>query len=64
MLIGANAIIRLGYIRNTIDLDLLVPEDTRSGWLDVMGDLNYRYTTAYLLSPNSNRPILQAFLSI
>ena len=42
LLIGANAIIRLGYIRNTIDLDLLVPEDTRSGWLDVMRDLHYR----------------------
>lgn len=42
LLIGGNAIIRLGYIRNTIDLDLLVPEEARSQWLDVMRELNYR----------------------
>jgi hypothetical protein len=42
LLIGANAIIRLGYIRNTIDLDLLVPEEARSRWLDVMRELHYR----------------------
>lgn len=42
LLIGANAIIRLGYIRNTVDLDLLVPEESRSRWLDLMRELGYR----------------------
>lgn len=41
-LIGGNAVIMLGYIRNTVDLDLLVPESFRSGWLDLMRDLGYR----------------------
>ena len=42
LLIGANAVIKLGYIRNTVDLDLLVPEESRSQWLDVMRELGYR----------------------
>lgn len=42
LLIGGNAIILLGYIRNTVDLDLLVPEATRSQWLDLVRDLGYR----------------------
>jgi hypothetical protein len=43
LLIGGNAIILLGYIRNTVDLDLLVPEDSRSRWLDLMRELGYRF---------------------
>lgn len=42
LLIGANAIVLLGYIRNTIDLDLIVPEESRSQWLDLLGELGYR----------------------
>lgn len=33
----------LGYIRNTIDLDLLVPEHSRFEWLDLMRELGYRF---------------------
>jgi len=43
LLIGANAIILLGYIRNTVDLDLLVPEQSRSQWLDLLRELGYRF---------------------
>jgi hypothetical protein len=43
LLIGANAVLLLGYIRNTIDLDLLVPEQSRSGWLDLLRELGYRF---------------------
>jgi hypothetical protein len=43
LLIGGNAIILLGYIRNTVDLDLLVPERFRSRWLDLMRELGYRF---------------------
>jgi len=43
MLIGGNAVIMLGHIRNTIDLDLLVPEYARSEWLDLLRDLGYRF---------------------
>jgi hypothetical protein len=43
LLIGGNAVILLGYIRNTIDLDLLLPEESRSRWLDLMRDLGYRF---------------------
>lgn len=43
LLIGANAIILLGYIRNTVDLDLLVPEESRSQWLDLLRELGYRF---------------------
>ena len=32
----------LGYIRNTVDLDLIVSEESRSQWLDLLGDLGYR----------------------
>ena len=33
----------LGFIRNTLDLDLLVPERNRSQWLDLLQDLGYRF---------------------
>jgi hypothetical protein len=36
LVIGAHAIVSLGFVRNTLDLDLLVPERTRSGWLDLL----------------------------
>lgn len=42
ILIGANAIVLLGYIRNTIDLDLLVPEQERPRWLDLLRELGYQ----------------------
>lgn len=42
LLIGGNAVIMFGYIRNTIDLDLLVSEETRSRWLDLLRELGYR----------------------
>src|SRR5438552_15606035 len=42
LLIGANAIVLLGYIRNTVDLDLLVPEQSRLQWLDLLRELGYR----------------------
>jgi nucleotidyltransferase DUF2204 len=43
LLIGANAVLLLGYVRNTIDLDLLVPEQSRSQWVDLLRDLGYRF---------------------
>jgi hypothetical protein len=43
LLIGANAVILLGYIRITVDIDLLVPEWSRSGWLDLLRELGYRF---------------------
>ena len=43
MVIGANAVILLGYIRNTADLDLLVPEEKRSEWLDLLRELDFRF---------------------
>ena len=43
LLIGAHAVIILGYIRNTADLDLLVPEEKRSEWLDLLRELNFRF---------------------
>jgi len=43
LLIGANAVVLLGHIRNTIDLDLLVPEQSRSAWLDLLRELGYRF---------------------
>jgi len=42
LLIGGNAMILLGFARNTIDLDLLVPMARRSAWLDVMRELRFR----------------------
>lgn len=43
LLIGGNAIIVLGYLRNTVDLDLMVPETARSRWLDLMRQLGWRF---------------------
>lgn len=43
LVIGAHAIVSLGFVRNTLDLDLLVPERTRSGWLDLLRELGYRF---------------------
>jgi hypothetical protein len=43
LLIGGNAVILLGYIRNTVDLDLLLPERDRSRWLDLLRELGYRF---------------------
>jgi len=43
LLIGGNALILLGYVRNTVDLDLLLPEAARSRWLDLMRELGYRF---------------------
>jgi hypothetical protein len=43
LIIGAHAGVTLGYIRNTLDLDLLVPEESRSGWLDLLRELGYRF---------------------
>lgn len=42
LLIGGNAVILLGFARNTIDIDLLVPAARRSAWLDAMRNLGYR----------------------
>jgi Nucleotidyl transferase of unknown function (DUF2204) len=57
LLVGANAVLLLGYLRNTIDLDLLVPEQSRSEWLDLLRELGYRLyhgnaTFAQFESPN------------
>jgi len=43
LVIGANAVILLGYIRNTADFDLLVPEEKRSEWLDLLRELDFRF---------------------
>lgn len=43
LLIGANAVVKLGYIRATVDFDLLVSEEWRSQWLDLLRDLGYRF---------------------
>ncbi len=43
LLIGGNAVILLGYFRNTVDLDLLLPEQSRSRWLDLLHELGYRF---------------------
>ena len=43
LLIGGHAVILLGYIRNTVDLDLLLPEEARPRWLDLMRELGYRF---------------------
>ncbi|HEX8680194.1 MAG TPA: hypothetical protein VF683_09555 [Chthoniobacterales bacterium] len=42
LVIGAHAVILLGYTRNTTDFDLLVPEEKRSEWLDLMRELGFR----------------------
>lgn len=41
LVIGAHAIVSVGFMRNTLDLDLLVPGRTRSGWLDLLRELGY-----------------------
>lgn len=43
MLIGGNAVILLGYIRTTADLDLMIPASTRSRWLDLLRELGFRF---------------------
>ena len=43
LLIGGNAIILLGYLRNTVDLHLLIPAPARSRWLDLLRELGYRF---------------------
>ena len=43
LIIGGNALILLGYIRNTIDIDLLVESEKRSKWLDLMRELGLRF---------------------
>lgn len=43
LVIGGNAIILLGYIRNTIDIDLLVEGEKRSRWLDLMRELEVHF---------------------
>ena len=42
LLIGGNALILLGHVRATVDLDLLVSEGQRSQWLDFLRELGYR----------------------
>jgi hypothetical protein len=42
LLIGGNAVILLGFPRMTIDIDLLVPAEKRSQWLDLMRELGFR----------------------
>ncbi len=42
LLVGGNAVILLGFPRTTIDIDLLVPEGSRSAWLDLMRDMGMR----------------------
>ena len=42
LLIGGNAVILLGYIRTTADIDLMVPAAMRSRWLDLMRELGWR----------------------
>ena len=43
LIIGGNALILLGYIRNTIDIDLLVEGEKRSKWLDLIRELGLRF---------------------
>jgi len=43
LLIGGNAVIHLAFPRMTIDLDLLVPAEKQSQWLDLMRELGYRF---------------------
>ena len=42
LLIGGNAVILYGHPRNTIDLDLLIPQSKRSAWLDLVHGLGFR----------------------
>lgn len=43
ILIGGNAVIMLGYLRTTADLDLMVPASTRSRWLELLRDLGWKF---------------------
>jgi hypothetical protein len=43
LLIGGNAIVLFGYPRLTIDIDLLVPAEKQSQWLDLMRGLGFRF---------------------
>jgi hypothetical protein len=43
LLIGGNAMILIGYIRNTVDIDLLVESEKRSKWLDLMRELGLHF---------------------
>lgn len=43
LFIGGQAAILLGYPRNTVDLDVLVPDSARSRWLDLMRDAGYQF---------------------
>jgi len=43
LLIGGNAVILLGLPRMTIDVDLLVPLEKRTKWLDLMRELNFKF---------------------
>lgn len=43
LLIGGNAVILLGSPRMTVDIDLLVPDERRSQWLDLMRDLGFQF---------------------
>jgi hypothetical protein len=43
LLIGGHAVILYGFARNTIDIDLLVPTKCRSAWLNLMGELGFRF---------------------
>lgn len=43
LLIGGHAVILLGFARNTIDIDILVPTLRRSAWLDLMRELGFRF---------------------
>lgn len=42
LLIGGHAVILLGFPRNTIDIDLLIPAARPSAWLDCMRELGFR----------------------
>lgn len=42
LLIGGHAVILSGFPRNTIDIDLLAPDKSRSAWMDLMRELKFR----------------------
>ena len=59
LVIGAHAVILLGYLRNTADFDLLVPEENRSEWLDLLRELNFglfRGTDVFAQFESKERP--------
>ncbi|MGH8045805.1 MAG: hypothetical protein ACREKL_01045 [Chthoniobacterales bacterium] len=43
LLIGGNAVILLGYIRTTADVDFLIPASSRSRWLDLLRELGWKF---------------------